>query len=84
MNYCTYRDVFTGNYDCPYATVVNNSVVCTSKECNHSDSMKNQFLGETDRERYFKLHSGSVYGNTVYRIVLGEDIRYLSDEAFPF
>ena len=53
MNYCTYREVMTGNYDCPYATVVNNSVVCTSKECNHSDSMKNQFLGESDRERYF-------------------------------
>lgn len=84
MNYCTYREVMTGNYDCPYATVVNNSVVCTSKECNYSVSMKNQFLGESDRERYFKLHSASLYGNTVYRIILGEDIRYLSDEAFPF
>lgn len=84
MNYCTYRDVMTGNYNCPYATVVNNSVVCTSKECGHNGSMRNQFLGESECERNFKLHSGSVYGNTVYRIALGEDIRFLSDEAFPF
>ena len=82
--YCCNHDVLCGTYDCNMADVVNNSVVCTSKECNYSDSMKNQFFGETDRERYFKLHSGSVYGNTVYRIILGEDIRYLSDEAFPF
>lgn len=45
MNYCTYRDVFTGKYDCPYATVVNNSAVCTSKECkNSSDYYRRYYL----------------------------------------
>ena len=107
-NYCSNRDVATGNYDCPYATtvmnticctghecnhkgiyeksVVNNSVMCESKECmyNGGDYAKKYLIGETERERYFKLHSGSVYGNTVYRIVLGEDIRYLPDDKFPF
>lgn len=33
MNYCYNRDVATGNYDCPYADVVNNSIMCTTKSC---------------------------------------------------
>ena len=83
-NYCLNRDVFTGKYDCNMLEVVNNLAICTGKECNHCGNMENHFLGESDRERFFKLHSGSVYGNTVFRIILGEDIRYLSDETFPF
>lgn len=30
--YCHYRDVATGKYNCPYAEVVDNSLVCTA-EC---------------------------------------------------
>lgn len=34
-NYCSNRDVATGNYDCPYATTVMNTICCTGHECNH-------------------------------------------------
>ena len=30
LSYCRYHDVATGKYDCPYAEVVNNSIVCNS------------------------------------------------------
>lgn len=35
MVYCSNRDVATGNYDCPYATTVMNTICCTGHECNH-------------------------------------------------
>lgn len=34
-NYCDNRDVATGNYDCPYATTVLNTICCTGHECNY-------------------------------------------------
>lgn len=34
-NYCDNRDVATGNYDCPYATTVINTICCTGHECNY-------------------------------------------------
>lgn len=34
-NYCDNRDVATGNYDCPYATTVMNTICCTGQECNY-------------------------------------------------
>lgn len=34
-NYCSNRDVATGNYDCPYATTVMNTICCTGRECNY-------------------------------------------------
>lgn len=86
--YCCNHDVLSGSYDCNMADVVNNSVMCESKECmyNGGDYAKQHLIGMSEDEVYnhFKCHSGSVYGNTVYRIILGEDIRYLPDEAFPF
>lgn len=39
MRYCFYRDVHTGKYDCNYADVVNNTVVCTSKECKYGSEL---------------------------------------------
>ena len=86
--YCCNHDVLSGSYDCNMADVVNNSVMCESKECmyNGGDYAKQHLIGMSEDEVYkhFKCHSGSVYGNTVYRIILGEDIRYLPDDAFPF
>ena len=86
--YCCNHDVLSGSYDCNMADVVNNSVMCESKECmyNGGDYAKQHLIGMSEDEMYkhFKCHSGSVYGNTVYRIILGEDIRYLPDDAFPF
>ena len=34
-NYCDNRNVATGNYDCPYATTVLNTICCTGHECNY-------------------------------------------------
>lgn len=86
--YCCNHDVLSGSYDCNMADVVNNSVMCESKECmyNGGDYAKQHLIGMSEDEMYkhFKCHSSSVYGNTVYRIILGEDIRYLPDEEFPF
>lgn len=82
-NYCSNRDVATGNYDCPYATTVMNTICCTALECNHKGIYEKPVVNNT-KEEMFKLHSGSVYGNTVYRIILGEDISHLPDDAFPF
>lgn len=83
MNYCTYHDVMTGKYDCNYATVVNNTVVCTSKECEHGgDYLKEHLIGLSDEEaaKRCKLYSASLYGDTVMSLVVNN----LPDEAFPF
>lgn len=33
MKYCYNHDVLCGTYDCNYATVVNNSIMCTAESC---------------------------------------------------
>lgn len=40
-NYCSNHDVATGNYDCPYATTVLNTICCTGHECNHKGIYEN-------------------------------------------
>ena len=39
MVHCYNHEVATGNYDCPYADVVNNTICCTGHECNYNDSI---------------------------------------------
>ena len=34
--YCCNHDVAVGSYECPCANLVNNSIVCTSKECRYN------------------------------------------------
>lgn len=34
--YCHNHDVAVGTYECPCANLVNNSIVCTSKECRYN------------------------------------------------
>ena len=34
--YCRNHDVAVGSYECPCANLVNNSIVCTSKECRYN------------------------------------------------
>lgn len=83
MKYCAYHDVMTGKYDCNYATVVNNSIVCTSKECTHGcDYKRDHFIGISEEEvvKRCKLYSASLYGDTVMKLVVNN----LPDEAFPF
>lgn len=33
--FCKNHDVACGNYDCNYADVVNNTIICNAKTCNH-------------------------------------------------
>ncbi len=80
MKYCCNHDVLCGSYDCNMADVVNNSVMCKSKECmyNGGDYAKQHLIGLTEEEM-FKLHSGAVYGKSVYDLLSN-----MPDEAFPF
>jgi len=81
--YCCNHDVLCGKYDCNMADVVNNSLMCESKECmyNGGDYAKKHLIGMTEDEmyKYFKLHSGAVYGKTVYDLLVN-----MSDDEFPF
>ena len=92
VNYCSNRDVATGSYDCPYATTVMNTICCTGHECNHKGIYEKPVVNNT-KEEMFKLHSGSVYGKSVFAMIKPtpyEDIaanllaNSLPDDAFPF
>lgn len=79
-NYCSNRDVATGNYDCPYATTVMNTICCTGHECNHKGIYEKPVVNNLTKEQMCKLHSGAVYGKTVMDLVVNN----LPDEEFPF
>lgn len=83
MKYCCNHDVLCGTYDCNMADVVNNSVMCESKECmyNGGDYAKKHFIGMSEKEMayHLKCHSGAVYGKSVYDLLAN-----MPDEAFPF
>lgn len=80
--YCHNHDVATGNYDCPYAGVVNNSITCSSKECCYN-SMHIKFTSSSANAildyNYCKTHLGAVYGKSVYNLLSN-----MPDETFPF
>ena len=44
--YCHNHDVAVGSYECPCANLVNNSIVCTSKECRYN-SLHIRFLSSS-------------------------------------
>lgn len=68
--FCKNYQVACGSYNCNYADVVNNTLICTAKSCNYQSIYTPIKL---------KLHSGSVYGKTVYDLISG-----MSDEDYPF
>lgn len=85
MKYCTYREVHTGNYNCPYASVVNNSIVCNSSEdCYSEDYRKKYLIGDLK-------DLNNLYGKVVYDLLdeLSTTIPVdfnpdLPDEDYPF
>ena len=82
MNYCYNHDVATGKYDCPYADVVNNSICCNCNECNYKGIYEKPVVDNSDedeRYKYFKCHSGEVYGKSVYDLLAN-----MPDDKFPF
>lgn len=86
MKYCYNHDVATGNYDCPYADIVNNTICCTVESCwyqfnKYADPLnKSMVVNNLTKEEMCKLHSGAVYGKTVMDLVVNN----LSDDEFPF
>ena len=92
-NYCSNRDVATGNYDCPYATTVMNTICCTGHECNQKGIYEKPVVNNLTKELMFKLHLGAVYGKSVFDMINPtpyEDIaanllaNSLKDEDYPF
>lgn len=85
MKYCTYRDVHTGNYDCPYASVVNNSIVCNSSEDCHSEDYRKKYL-IGDLKELEKLYGKAVL-DVLNRSLTTIPVDYdydLPDEEYPF
>ena len=70
LPFCKNHEVACGNYDCNYADVVNNTIICTAKTCNYQSIYSPIKL---------KLYSSSVYGKSVYDLLSNK-----SDEDYPF
>lgn len=54
-NYCDNRDVATGNYDCPYATTVLNTICCTGHECNYKGIFNKPVVNNTETNSNYEL-----------------------------
>lgn len=54
-NYCNNRDVATGNYDCPYATTVFNTICCTGHECNYKGIYNKPVVNNTKSNSEYEL-----------------------------
>jgi hypothetical protein len=54
-NYCDNRDVATGNYDCPYATTVLNTICCTGHECNYKGIYNKPVVNNTETNSNYEL-----------------------------
>lgn len=74
--FCKNHDVACGNYDCNYADIVNNTIICNAKNCNHQSIYTSRKLNDYNE---CKLRSGSIYGKTVYDLLSN-----MSDEDYPF
>lgn len=79
--FCKNHDVACGNYNCNYADVVNNTIVCNAKICNHQSTYTPIKLTNDNEKDYreAKLKIGSVYGKSVYDLLSN-----MSDEDYPF
>lgn len=80
MKYCFYRDVATGAYNCPYASVVNNTICCTSTEKCHS---------VTQPEGIYPIHTLQhmipIFNPTPYEDIAANLLaNSLPDDKFPF
>lgn len=80
MVHCYNHDVATGNYNCPYADLINNTICCTSHECIYNGITKKSVVNNLTKEEMCKLHLGAVYGKTVMDLVVNN----LPDDKFPF
>lgn len=68
-NYCSNRDVAVGNYDCPYATTVMNTICCTGRECYHKGIYEKPVVNNTIEDEDI---AANLLANS------------LKDEDFPF
>jgi len=75
-NYCSNRDVATGNYDCPYATTVMNTICCTGHECNHRGIYEKPVVNNSR----FATFNPTPYEDIAANLLANS----LKDEDFPF
>lgn len=59
-NYCDNRDVATGNYDCPYATTVLNTICCTGHECNYKGIYNNPVVNNENTNYDLSLNDEDI------------------------
>lgn len=60
--YCRNHDVAVGTYECPCANLVNNSIVCTSKECRYN-SMHIRFTSSSENAIVVNNYEEIDFGN---------------------
>ena len=75
-NYCSNRDVATGNYDCPYATTVMNTICCTGHECNHKVIYEKPVVNNSR----FAMFTPTPYEDIAANLLANS----LPDDKFPF
>ena len=59
-NYCDNRDVATGNYDCPYATTVLNTICCTGHECNYRGIYNKPVVNNEETNKELSLDDSDI------------------------
>lgn len=75
-NYCSNRDVATGNYDCPYATTVVNTICCTGHECNHRGIYEKPVVNNSSFSTFIPTPYEDIASNLL--------ANSLPDDKFPF
>lgn len=80
MKYCFYRDVATGAYNCPYASVVNNTICCTSIEKCHSVTQPEGIYPIRTLQHMIPIFNPTPYEDIVANLLANS----LSDDKFPF
>lgn len=87
MTYCLNHDVATGNYDCPYADVVNNSICCNCNECNYRSIASNSVVNNTitcDSDSCISNSKNMVSYQHHYPQSMFNDCLDINDEDYPF
>ena len=83
-NYCSNRDVATGNYDCPYATTVMNTICCTGHECNHKGIYEKSVVNNTICCTGHECNYRDNYKNSVVNNSAPFEPIVINEEDLPF
>lgn len=84
MKYCFYRNVATGAYNCPYASVVNNTICCTSSEKCYSVEQPEGIYPIDTLQHLISQNVISINPTPYEDIAANLLANILDDNAFPF